>query len=84
MVDGDLVNEVLAIATSQEPLVCVFRVYLSDDLSTPQFNPPERTVLRNISISKGTLTATAQSSDVINRKFPRRVYTVDNTPGLKR
>lgn len=81
---GEVVNVLLPVVTSDTPVVCTFRTYLSDDVSAPQFDPPEITNLRNIQIDKTTLSATAQSSDVVNRKFPRRLYTRVNTPGLNR
>lgn len=82
--DGSIMSELLPIASSLTPITCVFRIYLSDDLSAPQFVAPEVTTIRTISLQGGTLTANTQTDDVINRKFPRRIYTADNTPGLNR
>lgn len=81
---GDVVNLLLPVVASTTPVTCTFRTYLSDDVTAPVFDTPEVTNLHNIQLSKGTLTASAQSSDVINRRFPRRIYTRVNTPGLNR
>lgn len=83
-VTGEIIGILLPIVTSEIPVTCTFRIYLSDDLSAPQFDPPEITNLRNIQINKGVLSATAQSADVINKRFPTRIYTRVNTPGLNR
>lgn len=83
-VDGAIFNALKTVADSLDPVTCTMRIYLSNDISAPQFLPPERTILRGITLSGGTLSAEALSIDVVNKRFPTRMYTTDNTPGLRR
>lgn len=83
-VDGSLIKALVPASQSEEPITATVRTYLSNDLTAPQFLRPEVLTLTNISVSKTTITATAENEDVINRRFPRVIYTTDNTPGLKR
>jgi hypothetical protein len=69
---------------SSIPIACIFRSYLSDDLTAPLFVPPEKTTLSEISLTKTLLSARASSADVVNKPFPSKRYTTENTPGLKR
>ena len=64
------------------PVECVYRPYLSDDLSTPQLNPPLILFLKDIRINEIAVTARATFKDIINTKFPSTLYTRDRYPGL--
>lgn len=83
-VDGSINADLMKAVQSDVPIVCTVRVYLSTDLSAPQFNPPEVLSLSGITISKTQISATAENEDVLNKRFPNSIYTTDNTPGLKR
>lgn len=82
--DGSLMRALLPAAQSLDPITATLRVYLSDDLSAPQFDPPEVLSLTNISIDKKQISAQAENEDIINKRFPTALYTTENTPGLKR
>lgn len=83
-VDGSLRRVLLAASQSDAPILASFRIYLSSDLSGPQFDPPEVLSLSRISLSKRRISARAENEDVINRRFPAAIYTTQNTPGLRR
>ncbi|HEY9544769.1 MAG TPA: DUF1833 family protein [Solimonas sp.] len=81
--DPSIVRKLLALTAMQETVQCTFRIYLSDDLTAPVL-APEITSLGGFSYAGTTLTASARSPDLVNRKFGRKLYTTANTPGLYR
>lgn len=83
-VGGAVLPALLAVAASDEPVQCTFRVYLSNDLSAPQFDPPEVTDIRGVQINAREVVATATTEDLANTPWPNRRTTTDNTPGLRR
>jgi hypothetical protein len=62
-------------------LICVYREYRSDDTSEPCYGPVEF-VMRNVRVSGTSVSGTARLDDLANSKFPRRVYTITEFPGL--
>jgi uncharacterized protein DUF1833 len=67
----------------QDPINANYRVYAASDLSAPG------AVVLNLGISEVSATdtdiaATAARSEVLNRPFPRELYTVAAFPGLDR
>lgn len=83
-VDGALMRALLPASQSDDPITATMRIYLSTDLTGPQFDPPEVLSLTSIGINKTQVSAQAENEDVINKKFPNAIYTTDNTPGLRR
>ena len=83
-VDGSLMRALLPASQSDDPITATMRIYLSTNLSRPQFDPPEVLSLTNININKLQVSAQAENEDVINKRFPSAIHTTDNTPGLRR
>lgn len=65
------------------PVEMVYRPYLSNDLFTPQMNPPLRLFVRDIQITPAQLTARATFMDLVNLRFPNELYTRDRFPFLQ-
>jgi hypothetical protein len=83
-VGQDLVNELEAAATApQERIECVYRVYVSTDLSGPS-NVPLRLSIAEISMNDEAVTGSANRADVVNRKFASDLYDVQQFPGADR
>jgi hypothetical protein len=63
-----------------QPVSVTYRAYLSTDLTRPgqRINLSART----LSIDTQRVTLTCGYADFLNRKFPRRVYRVEDFPGL--
>jgi hypothetical protein len=62
-------------------LTVIYREYRSDDTSEPCYGPVEFK-LRQVSMQDTRLTGIARVDDLANRKFPSRVYTIREFPGL--
>lgn len=61
-----------------------FRVYLMDDPSGPQNNPPMHMVVRSISADVFKVTARAGFGDLSRMAYPKLVYTLERFPALAR
>lgn len=75
----DFVNTVKA---SIAPVTCTYRPYRSDDLTTPQMDPPLVLYLHDINLNSFEVSARASFADIINRKFPSVLYTRSRFPSL--
>jgi hypothetical protein len=62
------------------PVELVFRVYLSDDLSQQQNNPPTVLYLTTTSNSIEAFSGNATTIDVVNAPFPNAYYRLENFP----
>lgn len=69
-----------AVAYRADLVVC-FRQYRSDDTSEPAYGPIEF-LLRNVRVSNGSITGTATLQNLANKRFPGRVCTIEQFPGL--
>lgn len=69
---------------TQDMIELTYRPYLSDDLTTPQMDPPITLVITDIHVDCYKITATARMMDIGNKSFPSENYTVKNYPGLTR
>lgn len=65
-----------------ESIEITYRPYLSNDLSTPQMDPPLVLYVSNVSIGVSNVTATATFADVLNKTFPSEIYTKTRFPAL--
>jgi hypothetical protein len=68
--------------STDDPVRVIYRPYLSTDLTAPALNPPLRLVVRAINADAQAVTLTCGYADFANRRFPRRLYTVEDFPGL--
>lgn len=64
------------------PVEVLYRPYLSNDFTTPQMIPPLRLFLKDISITVTEVAARATMADLINKKFPKELYTRERFPGI--
>ena len=62
------------------PIELVFRVYLSDDLSHQQNDPPTVLYLTSTSNSAEGFSGNATTIDVVNAPFPNAYYRLENFP----
>ncbi len=62
-------------------MVCTYREYRSDDLTAPCFGPVSFKMKR-VSVTGTKVTGQARIDDLANRKFPNKVYTLNDYPGL--
>lgn len=62
-------------------LSVLFRQYRSDDLSEPCYGPV-RFIMKKVTVRGQTVVGTAQLDDLANRKFPYKVASIDEFPGL--
>lgn len=76
---SDFVN---LVKSSAESIVVKYRPYLSNDLATPQMNPPLRLWLSDISQTKIQVTAKASFLDLVNKAHIRELYTRAKFPSL--
>lgn len=66
-----------------QPVRVIYRPYLSTDLTAPHMNPPLRLAVRSIGVDQQRVALSCGYADFANRKFPRRVYRVEEFPGLE-
>jgi hypothetical protein len=75
--------ETLAL-TPTTPIVLTYRVYLSDDTTIVQNDPPMVLDIMNVTATQYLITFEAGLTNLRNRPFPSKLYTVDKFPGLSR
>jgi hypothetical protein len=81
-VSRELVPHIERAIQVRADLIAIYREYRSDDLSAPCFGPVEFTV-RNITMSGTRIDGMASIDNLANKKFPTRVYTTREYPGLQ-
>mgnify|MGYP001809781564 CR=1 FL=1 len=82
-VDNQVGDFCLAALGSADPVVILFRPYLSTDLTESQLDPPLRLFLLNVKITNTTVVGRAASQDWLNQPFPKGNYTVERFKGLQ-
>lgn len=80
--DQRLTDFVNTVKTSLAPVTITYRPYRSDDLTTPQMDPPLVLYLHDINQNSFEVSARASFGDIINRKFPSALYTRSRFPSL--
>lgn len=82
-VERDIVASLeLAVSAGATPITCIYREYLSTDLSGPQNNPPLTLTISTVKADVFKVTATASFPDLNNRRFPVTEYDAETYPGL--
>ena len=69
---------------TQDMIEMTYRPYLTNDLNTPQMDPPITLVITEVSADISKISATARMMDIGNKSFPAENYTVKKYPGLSR
>lgn len=83
-VDRVIVEELeRANAAPAERIAATYRVYASDDLTGPGSDPVALSIA-DVSAGLTRVEATASRTDVLNKRFPAVLYSVDRFPGLDR
>lgn len=72
-----------ASADGTHPIKCYFTIYILSS-QAPQIAPFMEFNLTGITVTEEQVAATASRADVINKKFPSKVYRLDKFPGLRR
>jgi hypothetical protein len=62
-------------------LIAVYREYRSDDLTEPCYGPVQF-VMRKVTVTGTSVSGTATLDNLANRKFPFKVYSQNEFPGL--
>lgn len=76
---GDFLNKA---KNNREPAKLVYRPYLSNDLTTPQMDPPLSLNLSDAKVTVTKVTAKATFADLLNKKHPLELYTRKRFPSL--
>lgn len=83
VLDDDRVNGLIAEALdSGQPVYLVYREYLSTDTTAPAMAPIRMTVLGG-AFEEGELGIEGSYFDMLNARWPRESYTLQNAPGTK-
>lgn len=80
-VGRELIPQIEAAVQVKADLAVLFREYRSDDLTEPCYGPI-RFIMRKVRINGTTVVGTAQLDDLTNRKFPHKIASVQEFPGL--
>ena len=67
--------------TYRADLTATYRQYRSDDVAEPAYGPVTFQI-RNATMVGATIEGMAQLQNLANVKFPSKLYTIDNFPGL--
>ncbi len=67
--------------TVRADLTVVWRQFRSDMTDAPCYGPVTFT-LRRVTVNGTRVTGTAKLDDLVNMKFPRKIYTIAEYPGL--
>lgn len=84
IIDGvaDEVTQYLEQAVAMRAdMVCIYRQYREDDLSEPCYGPIQFN-LKQVQVNGTRVTGTLKIDDLANRRFPNKVYTFAEFPGL--
>jgi hypothetical protein len=80
-----LMDELEALASQPtEPISCVYRVYLSDDTTVVQNDPPIQLSIMSVTATQTVISFNAGLTNLRQRPFPKVLYTVEQFPGLDR
>ena len=66
------------------PIVVTYRVFLSDDPSTVQNDPPLVLDIISVTATQQFVSFTAGNSNMRDKPFPSQLYTTELYPGLAR
>lgn len=77
----ELIPHLEAAVSMRSDMICTYREYRSDDLTSPCFGPVTFRMKR-VSVKGVSVTGVARIDDLANRKFPNKVYTLTDYPGL--
>lgn len=81
-VSRDIMQNLEASVTTSTPITVIYRMFLSTDLTAPQNNPPMTLTIISIQADMFKVTATATFGDLVNKRFPSQLYTIETFPGL--
>jgi hypothetical protein len=81
-VTRELVPHIERAVELRADLIAIYREYRSDDVAAPCFGPVEF-IVRHITMSGTRIEGMAPIDDLANKKFPSRVYTTKEYPGLQ-
>lgn len=81
-VPSDFIERVLSHSDDLREVQMIFRLFLSNDLTKPQNNPPLKLYWRSATINDLTVSVTAGTPNVSQNVFPNRNYTRQQFPGL--
>lgn len=70
--------------TPNVPIIVTYRVYLSDDLTTVQNDPPLILDVISLTATQQLVSFTAGNSNMRDKPFPYQLYTTELYPGLAR
>jgi hypothetical protein len=68
--------------TSTDAIKATYRPYLSTDTSAPHMAPVLTLDVVRVSADTMQVTCVCAHADFLNRRFPRRIYTVEEFPGI--
>ena len=79
----EIVEQLDLAVTQPDPIVAIYRQYLSSDLTSgPENDPPLELNLITVTADVFRVRATAGFPNLLNRKFPGLTYDLDTFPGL--
>lgn len=82
-IDRSVIQQIDRAIESGEPIVVVYRPYLDSDIADgPQMDPPPSFELSEVHVSTTSLKAKARTGIDLRGRFPRRIYTAAEFPGL--
>lgn len=82
-VSGEIIEQINLANTRPEPIVAIYREYLSSALDDgPENDPPMELSVISATADAFRIRAVAGFPNLINKRFPNRFYDLETFPGL--
>ena len=83
-VSREIVRNVELAVESPELITVLYRPYVKSDLSVPGMIPPLKGYLTSVNVDTFRVKGTLDFGTIVNKAFPKNVYTEARFPGLYR
>ncbi len=81
-VSREILANIEAAMSGTDPIVVIYRAYLSSDLAGPENDPPLELTIHSITADPFKVRAVAGFGSLANLRFPRQDYSAEVFPGL--
>lgn len=81
-VSRTILTQIEAAMATTDLITCIYRQFISTDLSAPQNDPPLTLTVQTITATVFRIRATCGFGDLANRRFPALDYTAETFSGL--
>lgn len=81
-VGRELMTNIESAIDDGSPITVIYRPYLSTDLTVAQRDPPITMQLADVTADQYRVQGIFRFDELVSRRFPNKVYTLEDFPGL--